>query len=292
MRYDIRLSIDYTYASPVGSGRHLLRLMPQDNPEQRRVSGLLTVEPPPRERTDRLDFFGNDVVEVVHTAPHSSILFTVNARVERVGPLTAMTDEFPMANMRAELAQFQSLDALSPHHFLAGSTRIKPLPVWRKYARSVVGAGLTVRAAVEAVGLALHRDMTFDSGMTTVDTLPEDAFARRVGVCQDYTQIMIGCLRALGIPAGYVSGFLRTEPPPGKKRLEGADAMHAWVCAWCGPEEGWVEYDPTNAAFVLTDHISIGRGRDYSDVSPVRGMLKTAGKTVTSQAVDVLPLTS
>lgn len=290
MRYDIRLSIDYTYASPVGRGRHLLRLMPQCTPQQRRISGQLTINPPPDERTDRLDFFGNEVVDVIHTTPHSEMMFTVNARIERFSPRPAVASGLPVAALRGEIERFRSLDALSPHHFLAASTRIRQLPVWRQYADSVVDGGLTVRDAVEALGLALNRDMTFDSKMTTVDTLPEDAFARRVGVCQDYTQIMIGCLRALGIPAGYISGFLRTEPPPGKKRLEGADAMHAWVCAWCGPEEGWIEYDPTNATFVFTDHISIGRGRDYPDVSPVKGMLQTAGKTTTSQAVDVVPL--
>jgi transglutaminase-like putative cysteine protease len=212
----------------------------------------LSIDPVETERVDRHDFFGNEVVEVTHLSPHSSIAFMVSARVERSAPFAPMGEPLRMADLHDEIQQ--------------------------------------VRAAVEALGLALNRDMTFDPKMTTVDTLPEEAFARRVGVCQDYSQIMIGCLRAMGIPASYMSGFLRTEPPPGKKRLQGADAMHAWVCAWAGPGDGWIEYDPTNATFVTTDHISIGRGRDYSDVSPVRGTLKTAGKTTTSQAVDVIPL--
>ena len=290
MRYDIRLKIEYSYAGRVDNGRHLLRLMPRSTPEQRLVSGLLTVDPQPDERNDRTDFFGNGIVEVIHTKPHASVKFTITARVERTGPVQSPAGVLPLEALHDALEDFRSLEPLSPHHFLASSTRIKALPLWRDYAQGIVDVGVTVRAAIEAIGLALNRDMTFDSKMTTVDTLPEDAFVRRVGVCQDYSQIMIGCLRALGIPAGYVSGFLRTEPPPGQKRLEGADAMHAWVCAWCGPEEGWVEYDPTNATFVFTDHVMIARGRDYSDVSPVRGMLKTAAKTATSQAVDVIPL--
>jgi transglutaminase-like putative cysteine protease len=101
---------------------------------------------------------------------------------------------------------------------------------------------------------------------------------------------MIACLRGVGVPAGYVSGFLRTIPPKGKARLSGADAMHAWVRVWCGPEAGWVEYDPTNNLLVADDHIVIARGRDYSDVSPVKGVLRTAGSQVTKQAVDVVPL--
>jgi transglutaminase-like putative cysteine protease len=117
-----------------------------------------------------------------------------------------------------------------------------------------------------------------------------DAFAARHGVCQDFSHIMIACLREIGVPAGYVSGFLRTEPPEGQPRLEGADAMHAWVAAWCGTQTGWVEFDPTNAIRVSSDHIVVARGRDYSDVAPVKGVLWTAGSQTTKQVVDVIPL--
>ena len=117
-----------------------------------------------------------------------------------------------------------------------------------------------------------------------------EAFERREGVCQDFTHIMISCLRGIGIPAGYVSGYLRTIPPPGKERLEGADAMHAWVRAWCGNEMGWVEFDPTNNAMTGEDHIVIARARDYFDVAPVKGITRSAGEHTTSQAVDVVPV--
>ena len=132
--------------------------------------------------------------------------------------------------------------------------------------------------------------MKFDPDATTVDTPPAEAFARRHGVCQDFAQVMIACLRGIGIPAGYVSGFLRTNPPPGKPRLEGADAMHAWVRAWCGWQTGWVEFDPTNAIPAGTDHIVAARGRDYGDVAPVKGILRIAGDQTTEHAVDVLPV--
>ena len=102
--------------------------------------------------------------------------------------------------------------------------------------------------------------------------------------------MMIACLRGVGIPAGYVSGFLRTDPPPGQPRLEGADAMHAWVRAWCGWETGWIEYDPTNAVVAGTDHILVARGRDYGDVAPVKGVLRIAGEQTSEQAVDVVPV--
>jgi transglutaminase-like putative cysteine protease len=144
---------------------------------------------------------------------------------------------------------------------------------------------------MKAIGEALHRDMVFDSKATTVDTSPEEAFAGKRGVCQDFAHIMIACLRGVGMPAGYVSGFLRTIPPKGKPRLSGADAMHAWVRGWCGAETGWVEFDPTNNLLVQNDHVVIGRGRDYSDVAPVKGVMRTAGSQTSEQAVDVIPLT-
>ncbi len=158
------------------------------------------------------------------------------------------------------------------------------------YAREQLSAGMTVADAVRSVGLALHRDMKFDPDATTVDTPPAEAFDRRHGVCQDFAQVMIACLRGVGIPAGYVSGFLRTIPPRGQPRLEGADAMHAWVRAWCGWQAGWVEFDPTNAMLAGTDHIVVARGRDYGDVSPVKGILRTAGDQTSEQAVDVIPV--
>ena len=151
------------------------------------------------------------------------------------------------------------------------------------------GAG-TACEAVLAVGRALHAEMRFDAEATEVDTTPREAFDARHGVCQDFTHVMIACLRGIGIPAGYVSGFLRTRPPPGKPRLEGADAMHAWVRAWCGREMGWIAYDPTNAMPEGEDHIVAARGRDYSDVAPVRGVTRSAGGHETTQAVDVIPL--
>jgi len=141
---------------------------------------------------------------------------------------------------------------------------------------------------LEAIGRQLNADMTFDDTATHVNTPVASAFAARRGVCQDYTHIMITCLRALGVPAGYVSGYLRTHPPKGQARLEGADAMHAWVRAWCGVDAGWVEYDPTNAAFPGTDHIVVAFGRDYDDIAPVRGVLRASGPNLTSQSVDVL----
>jgi len=291
MHYDISLRIEYEYQSAASFGRHLLRLMPLTLPdEQRLVSGLLSTSPEPDDRIDRVDFFGNPCTEVGHNAPHKTLSFHLTARVERLIPSQDVAPSTPLDALPADLNGVRSLDPVAPHHFLAASPRIGPDGARADWARAQVQPGMTTREAVEAIGRALYRDMTFDARATTVETPPEDAFARRVGVCQDFSQIMIGALRAVGIPAGYVSGFLRTEPPPGQARLAGADAMHAWVMAWCGADAGWVEFDPTNDVFVGTDHVVVAKGRDYADALPVRGVLRAFGRPVTTQAVDMIPL--
>lgn len=292
MLYDISLRIEYRYPGPASFGRHLLRLMPLTVPgAQRLISGLISTDPEPDERLDRVDFFGNPCSEVSHTTAHDTLGFHLTARVERLHNGQDNTPPAtPLETLGKDMRAMRDLRSTSPHHFLAPSPRIAPDPNSAAYAKALLQPGMTARDAVEAVGRALHRDMRFDARATTVETPPEEAFARRVGVCQDYSQIMIGALRAVGIPAGYVSGFLRTEPPPGQARLAGADAMHAWVMAWCGTGAGWMEFDPTNDVFVGRDHVVVARGRDYADALPVRGILRASGQSTTSQAVDMIPL--
>ncbi len=291
MLYDIGLTIAYEYDRPAVAGRHILRLLPADLPGlQRRITGLLTVLPEPAERRPLVDFFGNSAVEVAFRAEHDEILFRVAARVERLAEAPVLDISPDLRGLAVEIADYRGLDPDAPHHFLGSSPRVATGPETTAYAREQIPTDSTALEAVRAVGLALHRDMNFDPDATTVDTPPAEAFARRHGVCQDFAQVMIACLRGVGIPAGYVSGFLRTNPPPGKPRLEGADAMHAWVRAWCGWQTGWLEFDPTNAMPAGTDHIIVARGRDYGDVAPVKGVLRIAGEQTSEHAVDVVPV--
>lgn len=290
MLYDIGLKISYDYDLPVIAGRHVLRLMPAALAgEQDVLSMALVIDPACEERVDIVDFFGNAAVEIAYRSPHDKIVFDLRCRVDRhVVPRTSVVST-ALAALEAEIAAELSLGPQSPHHFLGRSPRVRPMPDMNAYTAALLRDGMTAHELVLALGSALHRDMKFDPKATTVDTAPEEAFAGRHGVCQDFAHIMIACLRGAGVPAGYVSGFLRTIPPKGKPRLSGADAMHAWVQAWCGHEAGWVEYDPTNNLLVGDDHIVVARGRDYSDVSPVKGVLRTAGSQVTKQEVDVVP---
>ncbi len=291
MLYDIGMTITYSYDSPAIAGRHLLRLTPADlRGAQRRVTSWLDVSPEPAERRGFVDFFGNDATEIVFREAHDEIAFRVSARIERVAQPPAFDISPELPQLAREIGASRSLGPESAHHFLPPSPRIPRVAEAAAFARARLAPGMTALGAVRAVGEALYEEMIYDGEATTVDTPPAEALANRRGVCQDFAQVMIAALRGVGVPAGYVSGFLRTRPPPGKPRLEGADAMHAWVRAWCGAETGWIEFDPTNNLVVGADHIEVARGRDYGDVAPVVGVLRISGAQTTEQAVDVLPV--
>jgi transglutaminase-like putative cysteine protease len=289
MRYDIRLRIGYAYGAPSAHVRTLVRLLPSDRPgEQIVTSRLLTVDPLPGERRETRDFFGNAMTVLAFHAPIDCIDLTLSARVERLAPSESLDLSPDAAGLTAEIAGHRGLGPDAPHHYLGPSARIAPDPAIARFAPAA-RAGTAMQTVI-ALGEALHAELRFDAGATDVHTPAAEAFAARHGVCQDFSHIMITGLRALGIPAAYVSGFLRTTPPPGRKRLEGADAMHAWVAAWCGTEAGWIEYDPTNACRVGQDHVTVAHGRDYADVSPVKGVLRGSGTQRSTHAVDVIPI--
>ncbi|WP_420391260.1 transglutaminase family protein [Acuticoccus sp.] len=291
MLYDVAIRVTYDFDTAASATRNVVRLLPADVAgEQRLVAGHLEVSPPPDERIDRTDFFGNGAVEVAFRTPHRTLSFAALCRIDRPERGPRLDVSPPPSALALALRTMRSLGARSPHHFAGSSRRVVPSAAITEYARSVTSGALSAVEAVETVGAAVHRDWRYDPGATTVETPTLEAFDARHGVCQDFAHIMIAALRGLGIPAGYVSGCLRTNPPPGRPRLEGADAMHAWVTAWCGPGTGWVDYDPTNAVFASADHIVIARGRDYADVAPVRGVMRTSGSHTSRQEVDVVPV--
>jgi len=288
--YDIKLVLSYDYAGSAVGGRHLARVLPREIAgRQRLVAGLISISPQPEERRDGRDFFGNGVVEFAFRGAHDTLDLTMQARVDRRVEAAVADGSVPLALLGAALDACRDLGAESPLHALAPSFRVALHPETTAFARRAIRPGMTARQAVVAVGQALNAHMTFDAKATTVETPLAEAFAARKGVCQDFSHILIAALRGVGIPAGYVSGFLRTAPPPGKPRLEGADAMHAWVRAWCGGAAGWVEYDPTNRCVASDDHIVVAYGRDYADVAPIKGSLRISGAQNGDQSVDVIP---
>ncbi len=288
MKYSIRLTIAHFYERPAANSRHLIRVLPRTLAgRQRLTTHLLEIFPEPESTAEALDFFLNTTHSCAHRDQHDEMSIRLSCHVD-VDPPQLWQDLSPdVARLRVDCDALTDLGAASPLHFLGPSPRLPPNNAIRAFAQDLYRPEASVVENVIRIGKALHDAMTFDATATTVDTDAADAFRLRRGVCQDFTHIMILALQSLGIPSGYVSGYLRTLPPPGGVKLEGVDAMHAWVRAWCGPMQGWIEYDPTNATLVGTDHVVAGYGRDYSDVAPVRGHLRSSGGQKNTQAVDV-----
>jgi transglutaminase-like putative cysteine protease len=293
MLYDLSLHMGYLYDTLASGARHIVRIMPLSIPgRQRLIAGALDVTPLPEERTIFNDFFQQTATSVYLRAPHDKLDIRMQARVMVEAPSITADFSPQLSRLADELAGVWSLGAQSPHHLAGNSPRITEDPAIAAYARDTAKPGMTIREIASALCKRIYTDFKYDGEATTVDTTPAEAFKLKRGVCQDFSHIMIAALRSLGIPAGYVSGFLRTIPPPGKERLEGADAMHAWVRIWCGEATGYIELDPTNDIAAGSDHIVVGYGRDYSDIAPVIGVLKSYGNQQVTQAVDVVPVKS
>jgi len=291
MLYDISMKIEYSYEVAASGARHVVRVLPLTlGSGQRLIAGTISFDPPPDERSDFIDFFHNPAVEINFRNPHEELEIRMQARVLVENP-PAQADVSPaIERLGDEVFDSWTLEPEAPHHFLGDSPRLahsKDISAW---IRTMVKPQMSVREAATLVCRKIHEQFSYLPGATKVDTPADVAFRLKKGVCQDFAHIMILALRSVGIPAGYVSGFLRTIPPPGKERLEGADAMHAWVRVWCGRATGWMEWDPTNNIMAGSDHIRVAYGRDYSDVAPVIGILKSYGGHKTDQAVDVVPV--
>lgn len=288
MIYSIRLTIAHTYNHPAANSRHLIRVLPKTIPQRQHLTThLLETSPQPDVQSEVTDFFGNVATTCVHIESHSEMSIRLVSHVELFQPPVWRDVSPSLTKLPAEWETLRDLSADSPLHFLGPTPRLATDKAIAQFAQDVSDPAASAAEMVIRIGKALHDFMAFDSNATTVDTSASEAFRLRRGVCQDFSHIMILALQALGIPAAYVSGYLRTLPPEGGVKLEGVDAMHAWVRAWCGAAQGWIEYDPTNATLVGSDHIVVGYGRDYSDVPPVSGHLRSSGGQRNSQAVDV-----
>ena len=292
MIYDIRHVTTYHYDAPVASARCTLRLLPHVQIGQEVLDSGLDVSPPPAETSERLDYFGNRITTVRIASTHQELRVAALSRVkvERPEPpAAALTPIWEQIGQDALGAT--SLDAQSPVHGLHPSRLIPIYEPATAYAqKSFTPQRPVLEAAIELMN-RIKSDFKYDPAATAVTTPLAEAFDARGGVCQDFAHIMIAGLRGLGIPARYVSGYIRTITAPGQKRLEGADASHAWASVWCGPQFGWLDLDPTNALQVGDDHIVVCIGRDYADVSPIDGVILASGAQRLTVSVDVIPVT-
>jgi transglutaminase-like putative cysteine protease len=291
MIYDIRQATTYRYASAVAYARHVLRLTPIDRPDQRVHATALDVDPAPIGRREGHDFFGNRMTWIVLDQPHEMLSVRVAARVAVKNEVAPDADTTPPWEEVRDAA-FASLDLSpsSPAHFLFPSRQVSLDPEIRAYAAESFREGRPVLDAAVELMRRIKGDFVYEVGATTASTTPPMSFALRRGVCQDFAHIMISGMRGLGLPAAYVSGYLRTVQSPNETRLEGADAMHAWVLVWCGEGAGWCGLDPTNAIFAGDDHIVLAIGRDYADVAPIDGVIYASGGQQLEVSVSVMPV--
>ena len=290
MIYKVTHLTRYTYASAVELTTGVLRLAPRSGDGQEIESVSILTEPssqPPL--SERIDPFGNRVTRFRIEEPHRQLSIIASSRV-RVSRAPAPTESLPWEAVVSEAGAIASLNADSPVIALFPSRSISLFDSATAYARESFTPQRPIYDAATELTRRIYFDFRYDPEATEVDTPASEAFERRRGVCQDFAHIMIAALRGLALPALYVSGYIRTIPPPGKERLTGADASHAWVSLWCGGAYGWKDFDPTNASLVQNEHIVVARGRDYSDVSPVESLVLSAGRHRLEVEVDVIPL--
>ncbi|MEF2070529.1 transglutaminase family protein [Consotaella aegiceratis] len=290
MIYDIRLRIGTDYPGTVGEAQHVLRIRPRGDFGQRVEALALAVDPRAERSEATSDFFGNDVERLRLRRPHRRLAVEMRARVtvEREAP--SFADTPPLAAAIATAETSRDLSSLAPAHFRGESRAVDLVAEVADYARpSFADDGPSGPACLD-LARRIQQDFRYEEGFTDTGTDVATAFSARRGVCQDFAHVMIAGLRGLGLPACYVSGYLKTDPPPGQPRLEGVDAMHAWVMAWLGPETGWLGFDPTNGIVAGDGHIVAAIGRDYADVAPIAGVVTTAGSQYSWHAVDVIPL--
>lgn len=292
MKYRLRHRTTYAYQEEVPYARCVLRLTPQSSATQTVLEAGIRVSPRPSDRQERVGPFGARATTVTVETPHRSLVIEAVSRIDvHVPPPAPPERSAPWEALRTAALADADLGPEGPAAFLYPTARTPIVGEITDYARQSFTPGRPIVEAALDLTRRIHADFRYDPGATEVSTPVAQAFAARHGVCQDFAQIMISGLRGLGLPARYVSGYLRTIPPPGQPRLEGADATHAWVGLWCGPAARWIGFDPTNAILAGNDHLVLATGRDYGDVAPIDGVILASGIQTLKVEVDVIPET-
>jgi transglutaminase-like putative cysteine protease len=294
MKYVVVHETKYGYEHPVGLSRQILHLSPRDLPWQTVLAHEITVTPPPSDGlVTAHDAFGNPTRAFSIDSDHDELVVRAESTVEITARQYPADDASPAWDAVRERLAYRGGSKPAPHdldaaRFLFESMRVRNKRELAAWTASCFPPGAPLLRGVRALMERIHGDFKFDPAATTVSTPVMDVFARKRGVCQDFAHLMLSCLRSIGLAARYVSGYVLTRPPPGRPRLVGADASHAWVSVYC-PEHGWVDADPTNAVFPSLEHVTLGWGRDYDDVIPLRGVLLGGGEHELDVAVTVVP---
>jgi len=290
-KYRIIHETRYRYATSVHLSQHLLRLTPRPCAWQTCAGHRIDIEPRPTERVEREDYFGNRVVQIALEAPHEELLVYAES-VVFVAPHAPMVDRtasWPWERVRQAIIQSPTTADFDAAQFAFASPHVQPTAEFQEFARPSFGRGRPVLEAVRDLTERIYEQFEFDREATSVATPAAEVLRQRRGVCQDFAHLQIACLRATGLAARYVSGYILTTPPPGQPRLVGADASHAWVSVFV-PDLGWIDFDPTNNVMPDTRHITLAWGRDFGDISPLRGLILGGGAHELEVRVSVLPL--
>jgi transglutaminase-like putative cysteine protease len=288
--YEVRHRTTYSYAEPVAFTRCALRLTPETSSAQTLERCSIAVSPGASRSIERTGPFGERTQILVIEETHSELIVEARSRVDVHAPAVEHASDSPAWEIvRARSFEIVDLGPVSPADFLYPTARTPLVPAITQYAKASFTAARPVIEAAAELMARIRADFTYDPKATDVSTPPGQAFAKRHGVCQDFANVMISGLRGVGLPAAYVTGYLRTIPPRGRPRLEGADATHAWVRLWCGEQRGWIGFDPTNDIYVENHHINLMVGRDAADAAPIEGVLLTSGEQTLKVEVDVIP---
>lgn len=289
--YRVRHATLYRYGQSVSLSHHLAHLLPRNTPTQWVSAYRLDITPPPAGRREEVDYFGNPFVYFSYETPHGEMTVETELQVtvaERPVMEPAATPDW---RALAALLQNPPATAIEASEFRFNSALIAAGPAFADFARASFPPGRPVLAGGIDLMNRIHEEFTFDATATDIATPLDEVMRERRGVCQDFAHLFIAAVRSLGLSARYVSGYIRTAPPPGQPRLQGADASHAWASLYCG-EAGWVDLDPTNNLVVGQDHVTLAWGRDFDDVSPLRGVLTGGSHQSLKVAVDMEPLTA
>jgi transglutaminase-like putative cysteine protease len=289
VNYRVSHRTTYKYQSEVAYSRLVGHLAPRATPRQRSLGFELKLSPVPAKRFVRSDYFGNTTNWFIIDESHSEleILAQSHVSVDPV-PVFAAQAGSSWETVRASFdfpADPQTLEALQ---FTFDTPLTAPNDDVVAYARRSFERGRPLLACVLDVNTRIHTDFTFDKEATDTRTTVKEAFALRAGVCQDLAQVGLATIRSMGLAARYVSGYLLTHPPPGRARLVGADASHAWFSVWI-PPHGWIDFDPTNNVLPSSEHVTVAWGRDYADVAPIHGIVTGGGEHEVEVAVDMIP---
>jgi transglutaminase-like putative cysteine protease len=290
MKHRVRHTTEYAYRELVSLSHHVAHLAPRGDNGQVCLSRTLTITPKPAFRRERIDAFGNRAVYFSIEEPHQRLVVAATAEVDVPAPARAPLPAASWESVRDRLAGERRADIVEAYAFTFDSPHVHRGAALRALAEPSFTRGRPLLEATLELTKRIHAEFTYDPRATNVSTPLADVLSARRGVCQDFSHLAIGCLRSLGLPCRYVSGYLLTRPPPGRPRLVGADASHAWIATYV-PDFGWVDFDPTNGLMPAEEHITIASGRDFGDVVPVQGVILGGGAHTVEVSVDVTPMT-